>query len=565
MARRLQHRRGHASSRSSARGSRRSIALQGAARAAEEVLYGGDDSARDRVAAASREIERALRTDPTLEPVARQLGEIETLIDDAADQLRSYADKLEGDPERLAWLDERLALIRRLTRKHGGTLDEVIAKAERAARRARDADRAATRRLAEVAAARTAAEAAAIAAAAALTRPQEAPRAGSRRKSAPRSPSSAWPPPSCRSSIEPRPLGPTGADRIELMLASNKGEDTRPLAKIASGGELSRIMLALKLALRRADEVATYVFDEVDTGIGGATAQVVGAQIRARRRPPPGPVRHPPAADRRVRRSPLPRREDRGRAAAPRPTCAGSPAPRARTSSRACSAVTRRRGRRRTPPSCSRRPRASSRRRRSRPPARRPTPRSPGGGWWCARAGRAERVNRQDRQGKGRRFARQVRTGRACREGEPPRSPRSPRKGSAVRAAGAHGQGAFQGMGPSDPASTACHPCSRSDVTHVPGLHTRGRARGPRPFLRARSALLRLGDLGDLGGSSLGHMLRSCVRLACGPLPREACGSTLVALAVRLSSEQSDAISGRTTRVAEHAARDHFSGREAHS
>jgi DNA repair protein RecN (Recombination protein N) len=65
------------------------------------------------------------------------------------------------------------------------------------------------------------------------------------------------------------------------MLASNKGEDTRPLAKIASGGELSRIMLALKLALRRADEVATYVFDEVDAGIGGATAQVVGAQIRA--------------------------------------------------------------------------------------------------------------------------------------------------------------------------------------------------------------------------------------------------------------------------------------------
>ena len=64
------------------------------------------------------------------------------------------------------------------------------------------------------------------------------------------------------------------------MLRSNRGEDARPLAKIASGGELSRIMLALKLALRRADEVATYVFDEVDTGIGGATAGAVGAQIR---------------------------------------------------------------------------------------------------------------------------------------------------------------------------------------------------------------------------------------------------------------------------------------------
>ncbi len=92
--------------------------LQAAARSAEELLYGGDDSARDRVAAAARELERGLRADPALEPIAQQLGEIETLLDDAADQLRGYADKLEGDPERLAWVDERLALIRRLMRKH---------------------------------------------------------------------------------------------------------------------------------------------------------------------------------------------------------------------------------------------------------------------------------------------------------------------------------------------------------------------------------------------------------------------------------------------------------------
>ncbi|HET9622413.1 MAG TPA: AAA family ATPase, partial [Kofleriaceae bacterium] len=104
-------------------------ALQAAARAAEEALYSGDGSARDRVAAAAREVERAARTDVTLEPMTRQLGEIETLIDDVADQLRDYADKLEGDPERLAWLDERLALIRRLTRKHNGSLDDVISKA----------------------------------------------------------------------------------------------------------------------------------------------------------------------------------------------------------------------------------------------------------------------------------------------------------------------------------------------------------------------------------------------------------------------------------------------------
>ncbi|MGE0869151.1 MAG: DNA repair protein RecN [Kofleriaceae bacterium] len=259
--------------------------LQSAARAAEDVLYSADDSARDRVAAAVREIERGIRADSTLEPIARQVAEIETLIDDVADQLRSYADKLEGDPERLAWLDDRLALIRRLTRKHDGSLDDVIAKAatlraELDALTGRDA------RLAELIGARTRAEAAARAAAERLT--QSRKRAARKLEKEVCGALGDLGMGSAKLSVLIEPtigsLGPSGCDRIELMLASNKGEDTRPLAKVASGGELSRIMLALKLGLQaqgRAYEVATYVFDEVDTGIGGATAQVVGAQIRA--------------------------------------------------------------------------------------------------------------------------------------------------------------------------------------------------------------------------------------------------------------------------------------------
>ena len=246
---------------------------------------GGDPVRRRRQRARSRgrrarELERACRATP-LEPIAQRLTEIETLIDDTADQLRAYADRLEGDPERLAYLDERLALIRRLIRKHkGGTLDEILVKAselrvELDTLSSRDA------RLAELAAARTQAEAAAVTAAAALTQ--------SRKKAARKLEKEVAGSlvelgmGSARLSvvIEARALGSSGADRVELMLASNKGEDTRPLAKVASGGELSRIMLAMKLELRRADEVATYVFDEVDAGIGGATAQVVGAQIRA--------------------------------------------------------------------------------------------------------------------------------------------------------------------------------------------------------------------------------------------------------------------------------------------
>jgi DNA repair protein RecN (Recombination protein N) len=253
--------------------------LQSSARTAEQRLYSADDCARDQIAAAARELERGARADPALETVAKQLAEIESLIDDAADQLRSYADKLEGDPERLAWVDERLAIVRRIVRKHGGSIEAALAKAaelrtELAALTSRDAA------LAEAIAARGAAEAAASSAAAALTKRRVKAARKLEKEVGAALVELGMAAAKVSVVVEPRALGPTGADRVELVLASNAGEPPQPLAKIASGGELSRIMLAIKLALRSADEVATYVFDEVDAGIGGATAQVVGAQIR---------------------------------------------------------------------------------------------------------------------------------------------------------------------------------------------------------------------------------------------------------------------------------------------
>jgi len=80
--------------------------------------------------------------------------------------------------------------------------------------------------------------------------------------------------------LEPRELGPNGADRVRLLFAPNPGEEPRPLAKIASGGELSRVMLAVKQALARTDEVLTYVFDEIDAGVGGGTAEVIGRKLK---------------------------------------------------------------------------------------------------------------------------------------------------------------------------------------------------------------------------------------------------------------------------------------------
>ena len=255
--------------------------LSAGARAAEDALYGADDSAVDKVGAAAREVDRLVRLDPELAGCARALAEARALVEDVAGQLRSYAERLDGDPERLAWVDDRLALIKRLARKHGdAAVDELIARAT-ALRAELDALTGRDTRLAELTAARAAALTRAEACARALTTARTRAAKKLEREVGAALAELALGSARLAVAIEARPLGPTGADKVELLLAANKGEDQKPLARIASGGELSRIMLALKLALRRADEVATYVFDEVDAGIGGATAHAVGVQIRA--------------------------------------------------------------------------------------------------------------------------------------------------------------------------------------------------------------------------------------------------------------------------------------------
>ncbi len=254
--------------------------LQAGARVAFDLLYGGDDSAIDRMAAAARELERLIRADDALAAQVRVIGEARALIEDVASELRAYADRLEGDPERLAAVDDRLELIKKLCRKHGARLDEVVVRVGELRAELDGLDRTDERRAA-LAAARATAEAAATAAATALTAARATAARTLEREVQAALVELGMGAARLAIAIEPRPMGATGADRVELLLGANKGEDARPLAKIASGGELSRIMLAMKLALRRADEVATYVFDEVDTGVGGATAGAVGRQIRA--------------------------------------------------------------------------------------------------------------------------------------------------------------------------------------------------------------------------------------------------------------------------------------------
>jgi DNA repair protein RecN (Recombination protein N) len=198
----------------------------------------------------------------------------------------AYADGLEEDPDRLAEIERRRDLIYRLKQKHGATIEAVLASRAAAAGELELLDTA-DLDLRQLAARRVAAEGAAQAAADALSarRKDAAGRLG-------RGVSRLLPQLGLaggRFEVELTPLGrieSEGQEAVSFVVRLNAGLDPRPLARAASGGELSRIMLALKVVLARHDQVPTLVFDEIDTGIGGEVGAEVGAalaEVAARR------------------------------------------------------------------------------------------------------------------------------------------------------------------------------------------------------------------------------------------------------------------------------------------
>jgi DNA repair protein RecN (Recombination protein N) len=269
-----------------------------AAGRAEEALYAREGAIVEELGLMRRELGELERVDPELGRLGRQIEEARVLLEDAATDLRRYREGLTADPERLAEVEDRLDLYGRLLRKHRGEASDVAGLIAR-----RDAIRA---ELAQLGAheERLVERTAALEAARARARTRAERLSEARRRTAGTletrvgralgelgmSGARLCPlvTPVARREGDPpafvfdeRRLSASGWDRVELQLSANKGEEPRPLHRIASGGELSRIMLALKKVLSRADQVATYVFDEVDAGIGGAVADVVGRQIRA--------------------------------------------------------------------------------------------------------------------------------------------------------------------------------------------------------------------------------------------------------------------------------------------
>jgi DNA repair protein RecN (Recombination protein N) len=256
-------------------------ALRGAAASATEALdpQDGDDGALVRMAGAGAELDRAAGADDTLDALAARFGSLSVELQDVAGELRAYLDTLEADPERLEAVEERLDQLGRLKRKHGGTIAAVLEHAERC-RTERDrlagAEQTTSRLEAELAAANEELRAAATGLHAAR---EQGGRELAQRVVAELA-ELALADATFEVVVAEGSLGANGSDSVEFLIGPNPGVPAGPLRETASGGELSRVMLAL-MSVATGDASGTVVFDEVDAGVGGATARAVGERLRA--------------------------------------------------------------------------------------------------------------------------------------------------------------------------------------------------------------------------------------------------------------------------------------------
>jgi len=256
--------------------------LSAAAADAYATLSGAERGAGalDALNAALAAVEHVAALDENLSPLAETLQSAVSYAEDAARELRVYQESVEFNPERLEEIEARLDLIRTLKRKYGETLEEIIAYGAELAGKL-DALENSEAREEELTAAIVEAEGELNAAAARLTKARrkasENFAAGIARELADLGMAATQ----FEVSIEVQPVTSKGADKVEFLLSPNPGEPLRPLAKIASGGEMSRIMLAMKSVLARTGAIPTMIFDEIDVGVGGRTAQTIGDKLEA--------------------------------------------------------------------------------------------------------------------------------------------------------------------------------------------------------------------------------------------------------------------------------------------
>jgi len=245
-------------------------------------LQGDERGILMQLARLGRSLAELGETDPAMKDCEPLVREAAIQLKDLSGRLRDYADDLDADPARLGLVEDRWDLLQRLKAKYGGSVETVLAAAARA-RGDLEAMEDHANRSADLMKRLEAAHRVMSDKAEQLTkkRREAAKRLTAlvaRELSALKMAHTAFE--IVVTPQEPDGCGPTGRDRVEFLLSSNIGEPPRPLSRIASGGELSRVMLALKTVLAESDHVPVLVFDEVDTGVGGAVAAAMGTRLR---------------------------------------------------------------------------------------------------------------------------------------------------------------------------------------------------------------------------------------------------------------------------------------------
>lgn len=249
---------------------------------AVECLYGGYDSdgAAGLLAQAEHALARLSRFTDSFEPMHQRVADLMYQVQDAAEEVRDARDELNYSADELERIEERLDTIHKLRRKYGVTCQDILDYLDRA-RKELDEIEFADDRLEQLKKKLAKAEQAAWQAALALRENRQAAAQALSQRILTELTQLDMPRVQFVCQFREQELGATGADAVAFYMSANAGEALKPMSKVASGGELARIMLAMKNVLAEKDQVGTLIFDEVDTGVSGRAAQKVAEKLRS--------------------------------------------------------------------------------------------------------------------------------------------------------------------------------------------------------------------------------------------------------------------------------------------
>lgn len=251
---------------------------------AQERIQGDGHGVLSNLVLAERILNELAKIDPEMGSTARLAAEAKVLVKETADSLRSYEERVDVNPERLLAVEDRLAVIQKMKKKYGGTIEAVLNtyshvkdELERLSRvddQLADYDRLIHQQHAKIVDLAECLSERRAEAAKRLTKMVK------KELDALKMSSVQFVVHVAQSDLDDV-YGPDGIDRVEFLLAANAGEPLKPMSRVASGGEISRLMLALKSVLAKIDHVPVLIFDEIDTGVGGAVAETIGKRLRA--------------------------------------------------------------------------------------------------------------------------------------------------------------------------------------------------------------------------------------------------------------------------------------------